>query len=403
MTLSYYDARPANNRKVLALALQETIFTVAWGALGGTLFLPLTNLWGYAILPAALISIHFLVSMELSGDGSPLVSLDIKQHTADGKRNTSRQAVYFRILLSVILFPAALIGYIPLLFGKTSLPELITGIRLNAVDRGFDPRPESVIAGIQRKATIRFRTLATVPLAATAAALILLHSTPVAMSLQTAQVQDGLPEHEQELLTHYLGLTTLHPEELEYHVRLASLYHRNNMQQDLMNELTVIAGIDSTHAILILADSALFTFETLEPLPGDSLPDWEIPTPAETVTETPADSTAADSSDSAASDSLEIQADSTELITDTESLDSLPADTVPTVTDTLPEVPADTMPDVPTDTMPDVPTDSLPVTPPDTSPPLPEEELNSTVEESAPSVVEEAEEETVEPDTLIQP
>lgn len=391
--MSYHTKKSADNRKVLALALQETLFVIAWGALAGALFLPLTNLWVYAILPTALISINFLVSMELSGDGSPLVSLGIRQHCSNGKKVVTRRAIFFRILLSVVLFPTALIGYIPLIFGKSSLPELITGIRLTAVDRRFDPRHPAVIDGIIKKTTIRFRALTAVPLVAAAAAFILFHSAPAVMSLQTANVQDGLPEHEQELLTHYLELTALHPEELEYHVRLASLYHRNNMRQDLMNELEFITNIDSTHAILILADTTSFAFEMLEPFPEDSSSDLNSATFAETTTDTRPDSTAADSTaaDSTVSDSLAIQADSTELITTADSPISTTTDTVLFIPDTIPEE------------LPDVLTDSLPVTPPDTSPPLPEEELNSTVEESAPSVVEEAEEETVEPDTLIQP
>ncbi|MCD4706999.1 MAG: hypothetical protein K8S62_04595 [Candidatus Sabulitectum sp.] len=417
--MSYYTQRPAGNGKVLGLALQETAFAIAWGALGGALFLPFTNLWGYAVLPAVLISIHFLVSMELSGDGSPLVSLEIKQHTANGKKITSKRTVYFRVLLSVILFPIALIGYTPLLFGKPSLPELITGIRLTATDRRLDPRHPSIITGMIRKATIRFRTLTIVPLAAAATVFVLLHSAPSVISLQTSHAPDGLPEHEQELLTHYLELTALHPEELEYHVRLASLYHRNSMQQDLMNELAAVAQIDSTHAILILADSTVFTFETLEPLPGDSSAQREIPMLMEMRAETLADSTAADSSDAAASDSLEVQADSTELVTTDENPDSLFADTlltVPdTIPDTIPDITPDTIPDTSPDTIPDTAPDTIPDTSPDTipgvvpdtlpdtPPPLPEENPDSTVEESEPSAVEEAEEETVEPDTLIQP
>ncbi len=391
--MSYYTQKPAENGKVMALALQETLFVAAWGTLTGALFLPVTHLWGYTILPAVLISIHFLVSMELTGDGSPLVSLEIKQHTANGEKTVSRWAVYFRILLTVVLFPTALIGYIPLLFGKTSLPELITGTRLTATNRRLDPRHPAVINGIIKKAKIRIRTLTLVPLAAAAAAFILLHSAPVVMSLQTAHMQEGLLEHEQELLTHYLELTALHPEELEYHVRLASLYHRNNMQQDLMNELTIIAEIDSTHAILILADSTTFSFEMLEPLPEDSSADLTATMLAETVTEIQTDSTAADSTasdspgiqaDSTASDSPGVQADSTELITGTDSLDNLSSDSVLIFPDTLPEALPDTLHAL--SQVEEEETD------------IPEEITTPTTDE-----IQETEEEIVEPDTLVHP
>ncbi|MCK5785796.1 MAG: hypothetical protein KAH54_04450 [Candidatus Sabulitectum sp.] len=384
--MSYHTQRPAKKRTVLALALQETIFVVAWGALGGALLLPFTEIWIYATIPAALIAIHFLVSMEISGDGSPLVSLEIKQQTFQGKKITSRWVVYSRIVLTTVLFPAALIGYISLLFGKPSIPEIFTGIRLTATDRRFDPRATSAINGMIRKAMIRMRMLSYVPLAAAAAVFILFHSAPAMIALQTPRVQEGLPQHEQELLTNYLEMTTLHPEDLEYHVRLASLYHRNNMQQDLFNELSLIEGIDPTHAILILADTTAFTFEMLEPLPGDS--SMNINEVILFETETTADSAAADTT---ASDSLEMPADSTELITTVDSLIILPTDTIITVADTLLELLPDTLDEV------------IPETEPDTLLPPIEDEFEITPEESLPPVLEEAEEETVEPDTLVQP
>ncbi|MEA3265839.1 MAG: hypothetical protein U9P42_02695 [Candidatus Fermentibacteria bacterium] len=378
--MSYHTQRPAANSKVLALALQETLFATAWGALAGALFLPLTSLWVYAILPGILLSIHFLVSMELSGSGSPLISLEIRQYTANRQKSVSRIRIYCRILLTVILFPVVLIGYVPLLFGKTSFPELFTGLRITATDRRFDPRPLSTINAIVRKASIRIRTLTIVPFAAAAAAFILLHSVPSVMLLNTAEIQDGLTEVEEELLTHYLELTALHPEELEYHVRLASLYYRNNMEQDLMNELTIIAEIDSTHAILILADTTAFTFEMLEPVPDDSS-GIDLTIPVMTISDVQADSTAADST---ASDSLEIQADSTELAADPDSLSliSTPADTITIFQDTIPEELPDTLS-----------TDSY------------QEEIDIPAEVTEPAIIEvpETEEETVEPDTLIQP
>lgn len=380
--MSYHTQRPAANSKVLALALQETLFATAWGALAGALFLPLTSLWAYAILPGVLLSIHFLVSMEQSGNGSPLISLEIRQYSAYRQKSASRMRIYCRILLTIILFPVVLIGYIPLLFGKTSLPELFTGLRITATDRRLDPRPVSTINAIVRNASIRIRTLTIVPFAAAAAAFILLHSAPSVMLLNTEEIQEGLTEHEEDLLTHYLELAALHPEELEYHVRLASLYYRNNMEQDLMNELKVIAEIDSTHAILILADTTVFTFEMLESIPDDSS-GIDLTIPVTTIYNVQADSTVADST---ASDSLEIPADSTVLATDTDSLSLSPistsADTITIFQDTIPEELPDTLNTVSYQEEIDIPSD------------IAEPSINE---------VPEIEEETVEPDTLIQP
>jgi len=382
--LSYLKQRPAEKGKVLTLALQETLFIIAWTALAGALFLPLTRLWMFSMLPAALIAIHFLTAMELSGESSPLVSLELEQHPANGSKVVSKLSVYFRILLTVLLFPALLIGYVTLLFGAVSIPELVTGIRLTAVNRGLDPRPESVIRDIVRKAGIRLKALIIVPMAAAAAAFLLLHSAPSVISMQSAGVQGGLPAEEQELLTHYLELTALHPEELEYHVRLASLYYRNNMQQDLMNELTVIEGIDSTHAILLLADTTAFTFSQLEPLPEDSSAGLYADAHVGLMAAVTADSTEADSTqaDSTAADSLAVQPDTIELVTAEDSLPVITADTVQHVPDTLPEPVQD----------------SLQVTPV-----LEETDTSSVIQEPEPEVIQETEEETVEPEAIVQP
>ncbi len=389
--MSYRTHRPAESRKILLLALQEFLFVIAWAALAGALFLPVTNLWIYLTIPAALIAVHFLTSMEISDETSLLVSLSLRQISSGAKNTPSRKAVFFRILLSVLLFPAALIGYIPLMFGKPSLPELLSGTRLTAIDIRFDPRHPSAINSIARKAGVRVRTLTIVPLAAAAAAFILLHSTPVVLSQSTEVVENGLPESEQELLTHYLSLTAIHPEELEYHVRLASLYQRNDMQQDLANELEIIAGIDSTHAIMILADTTGFTFEMLTPAPEDSSTQIETTIVPEALNaasadSTSADSTAADSTSLILNDSLEVLVDS--VVTDTTV--SLSPDTLITIPDTLPEV----VPDIETET------DTLQTVLPDTAEVLPpmEDFTTPAVEE-----IQETEEETVGPDTLVQP
>jgi len=381
---------------VLVLALQETLFTVAWAALAGALFLPLTRLWIFSMLPAALIAINFLATMELSGEGSPLVSLELEQHPANGGKGVSRLSVYFRILLTVLLFPTLLIGYATLLFGRASVPELITGIRITAVNRGLDPRPRSVIRDIVRKTGLRLWVLIIVPLVAATAAFLLLHTAPSVMSLQSNEIQNGLSSKEQELLTHYLELTALHPEELEYHVRLASLYYRNNMQQDLTNELTVIEGIDSTHAILLLADSTSFTFSQLEPLPEDSSTGLYADAPIGLVVAAEPDSTEADSTqaDSTSTDSLVIQPDTTGFVTVEDSLPAISVDTVQQVPDTLTETVQDSLLVTP------VPeeADSTAVTP------QPEAADTSAVApEVEPEATQETEEEAVEPDTLVQP
>ncbi len=88
--MPYSTQRSARNSLILALALQETTFVLAWGALAGALFLQVTPFWIYTTFPAMLIAIHFLVSIELSGDANPIVSLEMKQQTLEGKKVQSR-------------------------------------------------------------------------------------------------------------------------------------------------------------------------------------------------------------------------------------------------------------------------------------------------------------------------
>ncbi len=132
------------------------------------------------------------------------------------------------------------------------------------------------------------------------------HNIICKRSIQGGGNGHELPEHERELLIQYLELTSLHPEELEYHVRLASLYYRNGMERDLAEELQLIAGIDPEHAILILADTTAFHFGMITPEEPDTLPpDLTVP---ELTAAAPAeqDSVPADTMET---DSIEIPGD----------------------------------------------------------------------------------------------
>jgi hypothetical protein len=185
------------------------------------------------------------------------------------------------------------------------------------------------------------------------------------------EADEALPEHEQELLVHYLELTTLHPEELEYHVRLASLYYRNDMLQDLSDELEVIRELDPDHAILILADTTSFSFAMLEPHYGtDSLPPDTTITLTATEPQAPADTTEAEEPDSLS-----------------------PGE--PELLEEIPEPPPDTL--VVLEAEPDTMETLLPDSPSvETAPPVEEDTAETTELPLTP-------EDAVEPDTLVQP
>jgi len=312
--LPYTAQKPAEPGKILALSIREVLFTLSWGALGGAVLFPFTGYWFMGIPVAILISVYFLSMMETGRETGPLLALDLRQYSSLGRRDVSLWSTFFRIMLSVLLFPPLMLSCITLLFHRRSIPELVTGIRITEVDHRFDPRPGKTIEEIRKSAQNRTRVLIMVPLAVSAFVFVLHYSVPEVVMIQESSISGSLPEGEQELLVHYLEMTNLHPEELEYHVRLASLYYRNGMEQDLLDELATIREIDPNHAILLLSDTTYLGFQVLEPLPGDSSmldPNFFA------LQEAPAESTLSLPNDSLSADSAAASADTTIMEQDT--------------------------------------------------------------------------------------
>lgn len=263
--MPYRSRKPASTGKTIALALRETVFTAAWGLLGGAVLLPFIDMWYMGIPPAMIASALALAYWEVKGASGPLVALELRQFSSNGRREDNPWKTFTRILLSVILLPAAGIGYLPMLFGLRSLPEIVSFTRIRETDRRLDPRPREEIDRTVNAAANRFKLILAAPLVASGVMLFLHHSAPDVISVQAEEPEHSLPESERLLLAEYLELSVLHPEELEYHVRLASLYYRNGMDRDLRTELEIIASIDPGHAILLLGDTMDITFENLLP------------------------------------------------------------------------------------------------------------------------------------------
>lgn len=358
--MPYTEQKLAGIGKSLALAARETLFACSWGIFGGAVLIPLTSYWYVGIPPFLLGAVYALSSTETVGRAGPLASLELRQYSSFGRRRTSFRATFTRIICTVLLLPPLAVGFIPMLFGKRSLPELFSRTRITVADRGLDPRPQQQIDKTKGSAKKRLRALTLAPLTASAAIFILSYTASEVISSQQTGTGFELPVYEQELLAQYLELTAMHPEELEYHVRLASLYYRNSMEQDLMGELEIIAGIDPEHAILLLADTTEFSFHLLEPSAEDTpMPDTTITLIAEPVV---------------------VQEDSAEADTLAGSLQEA------AVQDTIPEASPDTLPPVPEDTSAVLPA----------AEPALEEEEPDTIETLP-------EEEAFEPDTIIQP
>jgi len=135
-------------------------------------------------------------------------------------------------------------------------------------------------------------------------------------------VAHGLPEQEAILLAGYLEMAAVYPNSIEFHVRLASLYYRNGMLEDLTLELERISQLDPDHPMLLLGEDLDVTFSDILVQP-DTLDtdtsDVILETPIAVQEPAPVDSTSALSEDSAS-------VDSTTLLEDTETLPS-PVDT----------------------------------------------------------------------------
>jgi hypothetical protein len=73
----------------------------------------------------------------------------------------------------------------------------------------------------------------------------------------------SLPERERQLLADYLEMKAMYPDCLAFRVRLASLYYRNDMTEDLLIELAYIKRRDPDHAILLLEQDLTVDMEDL--------------------------------------------------------------------------------------------------------------------------------------------
>ena len=67
-----------------------------------------------------------------------------------------------------------------------------------------------------------------------------------------ATAYPAMSEEDRNLLSLYLDMTTRFPDSVEFHVRLASLYYRNGMLEDVSTELEVVERLDASNPILLL-------------------------------------------------------------------------------------------------------------------------------------------------------
>jgi hypothetical protein len=253
---------------VIALAGLETLLVISWTILGASLLALLWSRWYLAVPVFYLFALSVAAEVESNSRRSPAAALGITIH---GERTYSMKLL--RIGLTPPLLLLGMAGYIRCFRGGLSLPESITGADFRELDPQLDPRPQAIIlAG--RTIAKRWVTAYTVSALLVAGAMFVLSVLTVHDEDLSGTHRPGteMSESDTELLTLYLELSALHPDELEYHVRLASLYYRNGMNSDLQYQLGEIRRLNPEHAMLVLADTSEVRIEDLITPPTDSLP-----------------------------------------------------------------------------------------------------------------------------------
>ena len=329
-------------KRLAGLYVLELAAIISWTVLMDTIFNFFSGSWVILLPLAYLLSATILAWLERSetrAHNSPLEACGLAEIGIDGSRPSQWQT-FRRVLFTPPLLLALGIGMIPLPRIEKTLIQVISGTRIVPVDISMDPRSDSEILSQRRKAMMKVISFSLVSLMVSAFILL------VPPELHTQEIQNriasvhGLPEEERELMASYLEMKALYPDCLEYHVRLASLYYRNGMEEDLALELQQIERLDPDHSILILRQDLSVEMEDIL-VTGDS---------SETDTSSITSSIIEETEPSAEDDEEEqqdatpdsVSLDLTLVASDSGSTDT---DSVETASDSLAALPADSAPD----------------------------------------------------------
>jgi hypothetical protein len=248
--------RPSGHRHI-GLATMETLLTLVWTLLLGAVTRLLTGFYLHLLPFMYIISASMVAWLESPVSASrtnPLSAFGLVEASTSGKSATQWQTL-FRVLLTTPLMLCVMIGFVPLLSGGRSVPEILSRTRIVPLNPALDPRSPVAIRRAENRIRVMVRSYTVFSLAI--AALILLVPVRLESILDRpvpARSDSGLTAEDQGLLEIYLDLSTSNPDEVEYHVRLASLYYRNGMEDDLRHELSEVRRLDPDHAILMLEE-----------------------------------------------------------------------------------------------------------------------------------------------------
>jgi hypothetical protein len=258
-------------RQLAGLYILEISVIFSWTLLLEALFSLLSgNL--YLLLPVSyLLSVTMLAWLEKSRirtlEQSPFEALGLAEINVNG-RNPSEWQTLRRLLFTPPLILSG-IGLIPVPRKKMTLLQLISDTKIVPLNVDMDPRTKEEIRDIRHRSLMKVVAYTITSLMVTAIIVFVPSERAVSAEIDQYQAMNRLPSEEEELLAAYLELRTLYPDSIEFHVRLASLYYRNNMEADLILELEEVRRLDPDHSILLLGEDLSVSIEDLR-VDGDS-------------------------------------------------------------------------------------------------------------------------------------
>jgi len=326
------------------LVIIETVIIFSWALLSAIL---LNLIFGYFLefLPFCYLFAAFLLAwIEHHGTRnsqgiSPLEVIRSVEITPDGEMPSQWQS-FRRVFFTPV---SALPLGIGLLHTESarSLLNVISGTKVVLLDRSANPSPvhEQKMFHIAAILKVTGYCIFSAVVSITILFVSLQQDTVIDTSLFNAP--EHMSQHDAELLGEYLELSAAWPDSLEFHVRLSSLYYRNEMTDDLTRELIEVHRLNPNHSILLLADDIELDFSSLEVVPDSMIDSTEIETiqPA-AVSSTPSSGDNAETTeDSITSDSLLQAVDSMFVDSDTSTITSdsmlLVIDSIDTATNSL--------------------------------------------------------------------
>ncbi len=285
-------------RQIAGLYVLELAVILSWTLLLNTILNLLSGSW-FILLPVSyFLAVTMLAWLERSRVGTrgqcPLEALGLAEITLKGFSPSEWQTLR-RLLFTPPLLLLLCAGLVTVpRTGKTIL-QMISGTMIVPVDSDMDPRPAAEVYRSRRIALMKVISYTMVSLMVTAIIILVPPELTGGGATERIPSLHSLPEKEIELLASYLEMKAMYPDSLEFHVRLASLYYRNGMEEDLLLELQQIRMLDPDHSILVLEEDLSVTMEDLMIEPDSVFADSTPLTVTEEVTPADVDTVTQDS------------------------------------------------------------------------------------------------------------